>query len=296
MRSIAGRRMGRPNRNPPHRPCRPAGALARVFRQSYWKAFCVVLNAATRSAPACPTEPMTLLANPMPTRHLPGSAMNWTRAGLAILAIAAAAFLAGSRNADVIDEHRRARQLVLHYTLSRIDDPVIVIGDSNVEASTLPRSICGHAIVNAGLNGASTTSDLGGWLFQALGSKRAAMIVVSLGTNDALVSMATSGQRFGERYGALLAELSKLTPHLAVLEIPPVEARGRMTAEMRDEAMMTIGGYNAILPDIAKRAGATFMALPEMQGPPTIDGVHLGSDGYQAWDRSVMQAAAGICG
>jgi lysophospholipase L1-like esterase len=160
----------------------------------------------------------------------------------------------------------------------------------------LPRSICGHAIVNAGLNGASTTSDLGGWLSQALGSKRAAMIVVSLGTNDALVATAASRQRFGERYGALLAELSKLTPQLAVLQIPPVETQGRMSAEMRDEAMTTIGGYNATLPDIAKRAGATFTPLPEMQGPQTIDGVHLGSGGYQAWDTSVMRAAARICG
>jgi lysophospholipase L1-like esterase len=238
---------------------------------------------------------MNFLANPTPTRQLPIPAVNWTRVGLTILALAAAAFLVRDRKADIVDDHRQARQLVLHYTLSRIDDPVIVIGDSIVEASTLPRSICGHAIVNAGLNGASTASDLGSWLSQSLDGKRAALIVVSLGTNDALVSTAASGQSFGDRYGALLAQLSKLTPQLAVLEIPPVEARSRMTAEMRNEAMTTIGSYNAILPDVAKRSGATFVALPAMPGQPTIDGVHLSSAGYQAWDRSVMQAAAAIC-
>jgi lysophospholipase L1-like esterase len=240
---------------------------------------------------------MIFLAKSMSTRRLRGARMNWTCLGLIILAIGAeAAFLVWARKSDVVDDHRRARQLVLHYTLSRIDDPVIVIGDSIVEASTLPRSVCGHAIVNAGLNGASTTSDLGSWLSQALDSRRAVLIVVSLGTNDALVSAATSEQSFGDRYGALLVQLSKLTPQLAVLEIPPVEAQGRMTVELQNEAMSTINNYNSALPDVARRNGATYVALPAMPRPHTIDGVHLDSSGYLAWDEAVMRAAAKICG
>ena len=233
------------------------------------------------------------LASPLSARHLPR--VSRARFGLIVLAIGAtAACLVLVKKADVVDEHRRARQFVLHYTLSRIEDPVIVIGDSIVEASTLPRSICGHAIVNAGLNGTSTTSDLGSWLSEALGSKRAALIVVSLGTNDALV--AASKQSFGDRYGALLAQLSRLTPQLAVLAIPPVEAQGRMTIEMQNEAMTTINGYNSGLPDVAGRNGATFVALPAMPMPYTIDGVHLSSGGYKAWDTAVMQAATRVCG
>jgi lysophospholipase L1-like esterase len=240
---------------------------------------------------------MIFLAKSMLTRRLRGARVNWTCLGLIILAIGAtAALLAWARRTDVVDDHRRARQLVLHYTLSRINDPVIVIGDSIVEASTLPRSVCGHAIVNAGLNGASTTSDLGSWLSQALDGGRAALIVVSLGTNDALVSAATSEQNFGDRYGALLVQLSKLTPQLAVLEIPPVEAQGRMTVELQNEAMSTINTYNSALPDVARRNGATYAALPAMPRPHTIDGVHLDSGGYLAWDKAVMQAAAKICG
>lgn len=235
-------------------------------------------------------------AKTMSARPFPGARVSSTRFGLIILAMAAAALLVWARKADAVDEHRRVRQLVLHYTLSRIDDPVIVIGDSIVEASTLPRSICGHAIVNAGLSGASTTSDLGNWLSQALDSKRAALIVVSLGTNDALVSAATGKQSFGDRYGALLAELSKLAPQLAVLEIPPIEAQGRVTLEMQNEAMTTINNYNSTLTEVARRNGATFVALPAMPRPHTIDGVHLNSGGYLAWDKAAMQAAARICG
>jgi lysophospholipase L1-like esterase len=234
--------------------------------------------------------------NSMSARLLSGARVSWTRLGLIVLAIsAAAAFFVWARKTATVDEHRRVRQLVLHYTLSRVDDPVIVLGDSIAEASTLPRSICGHAIVNAGLSGASTASDLGNWLALALGHKRAAMIVVSLGTNDALATAVASRQSFADRYEALLVQLSKLTPRLAVLEIPPVEVQGRMTIEMRNEAMTTINNYNSILPDIAKRSGATFLALPSMAAPFTIDGVHLSAGGYLAWDKTVMQAAEGIC-
>jgi lysophospholipase L1-like esterase len=194
------------------------------------------------------------------------------------------------------DDHRRARQRVLYYTLNRIEDPVIVVGDSIVEASTLPRSICGHAIVNAGLNGASTASDLGNWLAQALDGKKASAIIVALGTNDALGSARNSRQHFVDRYSAQLAQFSTLTPRLAVLGIPPTEARGRVTVKMRQEFMDTIDDYNSVLPDMATANHATFVPLPAMPETHTIDGVHLDSDGYLAWDKAVMQAAALICG
>ena len=94
----------------------------------------------------------------------------------------------------------------------------------------------------------------------------------------------------------LLKQLSNSTRRLAVLEVPPVEAKGRMTMEMRDTALATIQRYNQALPDLAKRNGAAFAALPAMPSPHTIDGVHLNGAGYQAWDAAVMQAAAAVCG
>jgi len=215
---------------------------------------------------------------------------------LRIITLAAcvfAAFLFWVRK-PVADEHRRARQLIIYYTLSRMDDPVLVVGDSLVEASTLPRSICGHPIVNAGLNGASTTSDLGNWLAPVLAGKPPALIVVSLGTNDALASRSVA--EFTDRYGILLNQLSKSARRMAVLQVPPVEAQGRMTAEMQNEAAATIQRYNQVLPDLAKRNGAAFAALPAMPSPHTIDGVHLNAGGYQGWDAAILEAAAVVCG
>jgi hypothetical protein len=75
-----------------------------------------------------------------------------------------------------------------------------------------------------------------------------------------------------------------------------VEAQGQITVKMRDELMASVDAYNSILPDLAKRNGATFVALPAMPRPHTIDGVHMNSDGDLVWDKAVMQAASMVCG
>jgi lysophospholipase L1-like esterase len=221
--------------------------------------------------------------------------MTRARIGLAVLLIGAlAAGLSFFRKEATVVSHRQARQLVLHYTLSGVEAPIILVGDSITEASTLPRALCGHPIVNAGLNGASTASDLGTWLIEALDGKRAAAIVVSLGTNDALTSR--SAQQFETSYTALLAQLSEITNHLAVLAIPAIDVQGRMTAELQAEAMRGINDLNAVLPALAAKGGATFIALPPMQKPHTIDGVHLNAAGYAAWDEAILQGVSTICG
>jgi lysophospholipase L1-like esterase len=220
--------------------------------------------------------------------------MTGTRIGLAVLLIGAlvAGFSFLRREASA-DSHRQARQLVLHYTLSRVDIPIILVGDSIAEASTLPRALCGHPIVNAGLNGASTASDLGTWLIDALDGRRAAAIVVSLGTNDALTARTT--QQFETSYTALLAQLAKVTARLAVLAIPAIDVQGRVTTEMQAEAMSRINDFNAVLPALAGNSGATFIALPPMSKPHTIDGVHLDAAGYAAWDEAILQGVSTIC-
>lgn len=231
---------------------------------------------------------------PVPKQEASRS-ISWIRIGLAALVAlgAVAGFLSWPKRKVCPDTCRIGRQLILQQTLSRFEDPIIVLGDSIVEASTLPRSLCGHAIVNAGLGGASTGSDLGGWLSGALGQKRAGLIVVSLGTNDAMGSQ--SQQAFETRYSALLTQLSVLTTHLVVMAVPPLEAGGHVAIAARDRAMDLINGYNAVLPGLAKNGGALFVALPPMSDPHTIDGIHLDTAGYAVWDAAVLKGAASIC-
>jgi lysophospholipase L1-like esterase len=225
----------------------------------------------------------------------------WGVALVVLTAVAVAAFLLGRaqqvrRASPPGAEHRMVRQQVLYLTLSRTEAPIIVLGDSIVEAATLPLSACGHTFVNAGLSGASTASDLSGWLKPALGANRPFAIIVSLGVNNALSDTPNSPEAFAGRYEALLRDLSKLTDRVYLLEIPPVEARERMTPDMMKAVMATIGGYRAMLPELARRTGATLLPWPDVQAPFTIDGVHLNTEGYRAWHEAIQRGTTLACG
>jgi GDSL-like Lipase/Acylhydrolase family len=221
--------------------------------------------------------------------------MNLARISIAVIVIGAlTASYSFLRKDAIIDSHRRARQVMLHYTLSRVEQPIIVLGDSITEASTLPRTLCDHAIVNAGLDGASVSaSDLGSWLKDVLNGRRAAAILIALGTNDALQGREQAV--FETSYAALLAQLAGSTDHLAVLGIPAVEARGYITAEYQAETMSRIVAFNAALPALAEKGGATFVALPPVGAPQTIDGVHLNAAGSAVWDAAVLKGVSGAC-
>lgn len=221
--------------------------------------------------------------------------MNRMLIGLAVLLIGAVA-AGGSivKKQAFLESHRRSRQIIIHYTLSRLNDPIIVLGDSVVEASALPHELCGHAIVNAGLDGASTTSDLGGWLMDVLDGRPAAAIVMALGINDALGD-ARDLPQFKANYSTLLGQLSETKARLVVLAVPPLEVSPRLTTEAQMKAMRLIESYNSALPELAFRGGATFAALPPMPAPHTIDGVHLNAAGYQLWNQAVLQGASVVC-
>ena len=215
---------------------------------------------------------------------------NVKSAALAALAIGA---LAVGASDAATESHRLARQVILHYTFSRTEQPIIVLGDSITEASTLPRSLCDHAVVNAGLDGASTVSDLGTWLLKGLNGRRAAAILIALGTNDAL--QGRKQEEFKANYGSLLAQLRGATDHLAVLGIPSVEVRGRIPPDYQAETMKRIDAFNAALPALAEKGGATFAALPPMPAPHTIDGIHLDAAGYAVWEDAVLKGVRGAC-
>ena len=114
--------------------------------------------------------------------------------------------------------------------------------------------------------------DLGSFLAGALGNKTAALIVVSLGTNDA--SASRSEELFKASYSALLTHISRLAPHVVVMAIPPADGHLKSLNATIDE-------YNLVLPDLARQAGATFVGLPAMPEPHTLDAVHLNDAGYQ---------------
>jgi lysophospholipase L1-like esterase len=211
--------------------------------------------------------------------------MNVTRIAL-VGCVAACVWAAWPRH--VSNTHWATRQFVIGLTLARLDDAVVVLGDSIVEASTLPRSACGHPIVNAGFGGASTGSGLGEMLKQAIGNKRAAMVVVALGSNDAAIP--ESVERYRSNYRSLLSEVAALTPRHAIVAIPPPEVG---LEEAKKVSVAVIDSYNAALPGLAEAAGATFIALPAMPAAHTLDGLHLNAAGYAVWDQAILQGIDG---
>jgi lysophospholipase L1-like esterase len=208
--------------------------------------------------------------------------MNWTRVAL-VGCVAALAWAAWPKRPMMLDTHGPTRALIIGLTLARFDDAIIILGDSIVEAATLPRSLCGHAIVNAGIGGTSTSSGLGAMLKAELGGKRAALVVVSFGTNDAKIPH--SVEQYRSNYRALLTELVALAPHIVIAAIPPPEAG---LPEAKKASGAVIDGYNAVLPALAEEARAVFIPLPSMPERHTLDGIHLNAAGYEVWDKAIL--------
>ena len=69
-----------------------------------------------------------------------------------------------------------------------------------------------------------------------------------------------------------------------------------MPADYQAATMRRIDAFNAALPVLAEKAGATFASLPPMGAPHTIDGVHLDAAGYEVWDAAVLKGVSSACG
>jgi lysophospholipase L1-like esterase len=200
--------------------------------------------------------------------------MNWTRAGI-VAFVALCVFVAWPKGQDAAPP----RPLLIKAALKDANDPVVVLGDSIVAQATLPRTICNRPLINAGIIGSTTKSGLDAMLIKALGSnKQPAMIVVSLGINDAGNSF--SVQDYSANYLALLNGLKVRSSRLAVLSITPVEKGAAQN--------QAIENYNAALPMIAQQAGAGLIAVPPLPAKPTVDGIHLNNDGYAVWTKALL--------
>jgi lysophospholipase L1-like esterase len=183
------------------------------------------------------------------------------------------------------------RPLLIKSALKDAKDPIIVLGDSIVRQAQLPRTLCKRPVINAGIDGSTTSSGLDGMLKKALGDKKAALVVVSLGMNDAETT--DSVESYRKNYAALLSALKTMTSHLAIVAITPLEA-GK--PEVGHRTQQTIDSYNTVLPDIARDASASVIAMPSMPAGFTADGVHLSASGYAIWTKAISDGiTATLC-
>jgi lysophospholipase L1-like esterase len=181
------------------------------------------------------------------------------------------------------------RPLLIRAALKQVDDPVVILGDSIVRRASFPRAVCGRPIINAGIDGSTTSSGLDAMLTKALGGKQAAMVVISLGLNDAAIPLNTDLYR--TNYFALLATLKSTTPRMAIATVTPVEAGKADSPRINNE---TIDGYNALLPTIVGDAGASLVTIPSMPAKYTNDCIHLNDAGYAIWTKALLEGVSEI--
>jgi hypothetical protein len=161
-----------------------------------------------------------------------------------------------------------SRPLIIRAAIEAADDPIVILGDSITQRASLPREICGHPVVNAGvwaMNIRQATT-----LLPLLFADRTAfMIVLSLGANDA------GSKSAGQDFSKLIRTAEQFAPRVIAISDafdPDVDLQISRSSE---------------LPYIQPH-------LPE--GSRLPDGVHFNEVGYANWIPALKSAVESRCG
>ncbi|WP_139485003.1 SGNH/GDSL hydrolase family protein [Bradyrhizobium ivorense] len=184
-------------------------------------------------------------------------------------------------------DHLEARLFVIRSQLSQAGpSPVVLGGDSIVEAALLPAEVCGHRIVNAGIGGATAYQ-------YALAMRRldfnAAVFVLGIGTND---SKPTEIAEFPDRYDFLSKAIRARSRTVLYVGNPVLESGEG--AEAFNQA-----SSNEISKLIQNYAGRQFIDVRtplQKVERKTIDGVHLSADAQAIWLGVVLDRVRNAIG
>lgn len=161
-------------------------------------------------------------------------------------------------------EHFEARLAVIRSQLSRAEKPIIVMGDSIVESALLPTSVCGHAVINAGIGGA-TIGFFTRYAEIIVKGSKPELIVLSVGVNDAGIPL----ENFRAAY---LSTLQSLSSPVAVVTITP--------------ARRDVDSFNKFIRSLDN---VSIIEAKELTADMTTDGIHLDRVGYKLWNKAISQ-------
>ncbi|MBR0814929.1 hypothetical protein JQ544_25595 [Bradyrhizobium diazoefficiens] len=168
-------------------------------------------------------------------------------------------------------DHRDVRQLVIAAAVADATDPIVVLGDSITEMAPLPREICGHPVVNAGIGG-QTIQEAQRLATRILGERSAYLVALSVGAND--VGSTTVQKDFGALIDAVRT-LSALTPVAVSVTSDAPTNRGIAAA--------------------ATARGVRFVAPEIPAGSMMTDNIHYLSSGYRVWVPALEAAIVKEC-
>jgi lysophospholipase L1-like esterase len=163
------------------------------------------------------------------------------------------------------------------------DGSIVVLGDSVTSNARLPSSVCGIKLVNAAFGGARASMLIP--LLEAITAShvRPKQIVVSVGVNNANVDY-WNEDTFAATYEALLRVASAVAPTI-VATVAPVEYSLPVGKTINKDARERI---NEMIVSIAEAKGIDAIPLGDIAAADTLDGVHLGPDGYRKWIPRIL--------
>jgi hypothetical protein len=176
------------------------------------------------------------------------------------------------------------RFLAIKSEIGNVKDPIIIFGDSIVQGASLPRTICAHSIVNAGIVGAGI-GYFGRYSKEMLSSARPSLIVLAVGINDATRQGNSNRiETFRSTYESTVKVLLSYAP-VALTTISPIKngsAAGPYDSSLVPELNKTIRAT----PNVEMLIDVT---RPLAEGNLTTDGIHLSAQGYVIWTKAIVE-------
>jgi lysophospholipase L1-like esterase len=212
---------------------------------------------------------------------------------LCVFAILLAVGAAGYKTRAVLETtkgrtYTRSETIIL--AAREIDgDFVLVLGDSIVEGSALPASVCGIPILNGGVSGARASTLLPLLEDITVSAKGPKLVIIAVGVNNAATAY-WDKRAFEIAYGELLRKALSVS-RAAVATVTPVdvsqEVGKTVSAAARDD-------INQFIIAAAKQFALGIIRLDQLstKEPLTLDGVHLGSEAKAHWLSKVLNEAA----
>jgi lysophospholipase L1-like esterase len=162
----------------------------------------------------------------------------------------------------------------------------IIVGDSIVERTKIPRDLCGVDTLNAGVEGAKI-SDIARFAPSLLNAIHPQKIVFAIGVNDARIVDPTSVESFRQDYQRTLAAAREVGGKIYAATIAPI---GGIAITYFDRAH--IEAFNEVI----RSLGVTVIRLDSLAGTDgllpeamAVDGLHLRPSGYEVWHATLEQ-------
>jgi hypothetical protein len=184
-------------------------------------------------------------------------------------------------------EFSQKRFFAIKTAIEQTPDSIIVFGDSIVEGAPIPNTICGHAVLNAGVTGAGIEY-FDRHAVEFLGSSRPRLIVLAVGINNASPAAA---KQFQLHYLETVTSLSDAAAVL-VATITPVRTGAGSTGY---DAML-VQDLNAVIKAAPSATGVIDLNSALSGADWTTDGIHFGPDGYAIWKKTMVDGIRSALG